>query len=72
MARTDRLLRAHLCERFIVTLDDGQTFLGLLRDIDDRVLTLVDVATIAPNGDQLAVDGELFVERVRINYMQRP
>lgn len=56
----------------MVTLDDGQTFLGLLREVDDRVLTLVDVSTLAPNGDRLAVDGELFVERIRINYMQRP
>jgi small nuclear ribonucleoprotein (snRNP)-like protein len=72
LPRKDRLIRAHLSERFVVTLDDGQTFLGLLRDIDDRVLVLVDASQLADNGDVLAVDGALYIERIRINYMQRP
>lgn len=72
MAKADKLLREHLSERFVVTLDDETTFVGLLRDVDDRVLSLVDVVQLAPNGDQVRVDGQLYVERFRIAYMQRP
>lgn len=72
MARPDKLLGRLISERFVVTLDDGQTFAGLLRELDDRVICLVDASQLAPNGDRVLVDGQLYIERYRIAYMQRP
>lgn len=72
MARPDRVLRQLIHERFVVSLLDGSTFVGLLADQDERVLVLVDATQLGANGDQMRVDGSLFVERSRIAYMQRP
>ncbi len=70
--RRDRLLRDRIHERFVVTLTDGAAFTGLLSELDERVVRLVDAATLGPNRQQIPVDGELFIERARIAYLQRP
>lgn len=63
-----RLLKKLTLERFLVTLHDGQAFLGLLHDSDDRVLILRDVQAVGAgnNGVNLPVDGEivLFIDNV--------
>lgn len=67
----DRLLRALLRERFVVTLGTGETFDGLLDRFDDKHVELV--AAHAVSGSQRhPVDGRLYLPRERISYMQRP
>lgn len=72
MAHPDRLLRSHIRARWLVTLDDDQTFDGLLWDADATHLVLVDAETVAANGDRLKIDGQLWVPRINVRYMQAP
>lgn len=68
--RPDRLIRGMLRTRYIVTLSTEETFEGVLIDADDRHLVLADVVTLAANGDRLAVDGNLWLPRSGVKYMQ--
>lgn len=67
----DRLIRRVLRERFIVTVRSGESFDGLLLDADDKTLRLGDVAALdGPN--RPLVDGELYLPRSEVVYLQRP
>lgn len=69
--RRDRLLKALLRERFVVTMADGAAFDGLLDRFDDRLIELVDVQAV--DADKRAVvDGRLYLPRESVVYMQRP
>lgn len=72
MARPDRLLRGKIRTRYLVTLDDEQTFDGLLLDADANHIILADAESVASNGDRLKVDGHLWIPRSTIRYMQQP
>lgn len=72
MPRADRLVRSHLRERYLVTLNDGTAFDGLLMDADATTIVLVDAQQVAPNGDRLQVDGQIWLPRSGVAYMQRP
>lgn len=69
MGRRDRLLRSALRERFIITLKGGQAFDGLLIDVDDKCVIVSDGWAIDSSG-RTEVDGNLFVPRNEIAYMQ--
>ena len=71
MARRDRLIRQVLRERFVVTLRGGESFDGLLLDMDEKTIRLGDTTALDGNNRAL-VDGELFVPRGEVVYMQRP
>lgn len=68
----DRLLAGRLRDRFVVTVESGETFVGLLGQVDERTVILHEAAALAANGDRTAVDGELYLPRGRVAYMQRP
>ena len=70
MGSRDRLLRKALRERFVVTLVSGETFDGLLIDVDDRTLTLANASAISGT-ERVKVDGLLYLPRP-IAYMQKP
>jgi small nuclear ribonucleoprotein (snRNP)-like protein len=70
MAKLDRLIRSMIRTRYIVTLDSEETFEGVLIDADDQHLVLADVVTLARNGDRLAVDGQLWLPRIGVKYLQ--
>lgn len=72
MARPDRLLRDKIRTRYLVTLDDDQTFDGLLVDADANHIVLADAESVAGNGDRLKVDGHLWIPRFAVRYMQQP
>lgn len=72
MSRPDRLLRRSIRTRYLVTLDSGEAFDGLLIDADDQHVVLADVESVAANGDRLKVDGQLWLPRLSISYMQQP
>lgn len=69
--RRDRVLRAHLRERFVVTLLSGETFDGLLDRWDESTLEFVDAFAVTERA-RLEVDGRLFLSRTQVAYMQRP
>jgi len=55
----------------VVTLRNGAAFDGLLVDADDKTVRLVD-ATGIDGRNRVKVDGEMFIPRAEIVYMQRP
>lgn len=71
MSRRDRLVRQCLRDRFVVTLRTKETFEGLLIDADDKTVHLSD-AHLIDGSSSLSVDGDLFLPRAEVVYMQRP
>ena len=71
MNRRDRLLRQVHLQRFIVTLTSGETFDGLLADADDNSVKLVGAFAIDEKIRE-SVDGDLYLPRAKIAYMQNP
>lgn len=71
MTRRDRLIQRSFRERFVVTMNNGESFEGLLLDADEKTAVLVD--GFALNGQsRLVVDGHLYLPRAEIAYMQKP
>ena len=71
MAR-DRLLRKHIRYTFIVTLDTGEAFSGLLDEWDAKHLALINATALADGQLPVKVSGALLLPRNRVAYMQKP
>jgi hypothetical protein len=71
MAQRDRLVRQALKERFVVTLKSGEAFDVLLLAVDDKTIRATNAFALG-EGTRVAVDGELYLPREGIAYMQRP
>jgi small nuclear ribonucleoprotein (snRNP)-like protein len=67
----DRLVKKSLHERFIVTLRGGESFDGLLVAADPKTVRLVNAFAI-DGKNRVAVDGELFLPRDQVSYLQKP
>jgi hypothetical protein len=61
-----------LRERFVVTLATGETFDGLLDEVDESTLTLLDAHLLAADGSSTPIDGVMYLARDRVAYMQHP
>lgn len=68
----DRLMRDRLKARFIITTTTGEAFDGLLSEIDERTVVLVNVGVVKDVGSVAPVDGEVILRRDAIAYMQKP
>jgi hypothetical protein len=68
----DRLLKAALRARFLVTLTDGLTVDGLLVDVDDRTLILAAASNVGQDGTRTPIDGMVYLPRASVAYLQRP
>lgn len=68
----DNVLGGLIHERFVATLKSGETFEGLLTDMDDRVVVLEDAASMGDRGARIPVDGHLYLPREQVRYLQRP
>lgn len=66
------LLRDRVRSTIVVTLKTGQTYRGVLLELDHHVLVLCSAEVLSADGEHLAVDGELLILRPDIAYMQRP
>jgi hypothetical protein len=66
------LLEQRLRERFVVTMTSGASFAGLLEDVDDRVVVLIDAVAYKTDGTTAPADGQIVLHRDAIAYMQRP
>lgn len=71
MARADRLVRQYLRDRFVITTKSGVTWSALLLDVDQTSLLLGDVEQIATDGTATKADGQVFLPRADVAYMQR-
>lgn len=71
MPRRDKLVRQALRERFIATLRSGATFDGLLLDADEKTFRFADAYAV-DGRNRVSVDGELFLPRGEVLYLQRP
>lgn len=70
MFNHDKIVRQALRERFVATLRSGETFDGLLVEVDDKTFRFTDAWTITPN-QKAPVQGELFLPRSDVLYLQR-
>ena len=70
MLRRDRIIRQVLREKFILTMKSGEAFEGLLVEADEKSFRLANAAGV-DGTKRLTVDGELFVPRAEVLYMQR-
>lgn len=68
--KRDRLIQRELKERFAVTLKAGPMFSAMLIEADERSYHFSDVQLIQTSGTQPA-DGQLYIERSNVAYMQR-
>lgn len=71
MARPDRLIRQYLRDRFVITTKSGETWSAILLDADQNTLILADVEAVAPDGSATKADGQVFLPRADVAYMQR-
>jgi hypothetical protein len=67
----DRLVRQSLRDRFVVTTHDEGSFSGLLMDADDTTAVFGDVRLITPSGEEAVAQGQVYVPRLNIAYMQK-
>lgn len=70
MARPDRLIRSAIRSRYVVTLDGDEALEGVLIDADAQHIVLADAGAIGPDGSRQPVDGQLWIPRQRIRYLQ--
>jgi hypothetical protein len=68
----DRLLGGVYAEKVMVTRSAGEAFLGVLADMDDRMLLLREAQAVGADGQRRSVDGELLIPRADVAYIQRP
>ena len=71
MGRRDRLIRQFLRERFVATLRSGESFEGLLVEVDEKTFRFAN-AWALDGKDRVSVDGELFLPRHEVLYLQKP
>jgi len=69
--RRDRLIRQSFRERFVVTLQSGESFEGLLLEADEKTLHLVEARAL-DGKSSVPVDGALFLPRAQVSYLQKP
>jgi hypothetical protein len=69
--RSDRLVRQHLRTRFVVTTKTGLTWDGVLMDADANSLLLFDVESVGHDGTRTKADGQVYIPRGDVAYMQK-
>jgi small nuclear ribonucleoprotein (snRNP)-like protein len=67
----DRIVRSLRRTEFVVTMKTGQTWRGVLTEADEHTLTLMAVTEIAHDGTVTQADGQIFLPRSDVAYMQR-
>lgn len=67
------LFRQRLRKQVIVTLKDGQSFAGILFDVDKELLVLRRAEMLGPGaGERTQVDGEVLILREELAFLQVP
>ena len=71
MRRNDWLLNSIMRDQVVVTLKDGQSFRGIFNGGDKNHLALLGVEYLKPEG-ATKVDGEVFLPRDHVAFVQKP
>jgi small nuclear ribonucleoprotein (snRNP)-like protein len=71
MARSDRIVRRYLRTKFLITMKNGQTWSAVLMEVDEHSLSLADTEFINPDGTRTPAEGQVFLPRADVAYMQR-
>jgi hypothetical protein len=69
--RRDALVRRVVKERFVATMRGGESFEGLLLGADAKTFRFAD-AWALDGKDRVSVDGELYLPRGEVLYLQKP
>lgn len=64
-----RIRKSLLSHRYLVTLENGEGFSGLLYSMDNEFIMLDDVTAFTRDG-QTKVDHRLIIERAKTLYLQ--
>jgi len=72
VGRRDKLIQSVLRERFIFTLRSGASFDGLLVEADEKSFRIANASAVDGSKPSQPVDGELFLPRDEVIYMQKP
>ena len=73
--RSDRVLKNLLKEKFLVSLNDGTSIEGLLIEMDDKTLQFANCQQVVIKDSVTSrheVDGQVFIPRSTILYLQKP
>jgi hypothetical protein len=62
--------RTLVCRRIVVNLTTGRAFEGLLITKRGPLLVLRDAVLLEPGADPTPVDGEIVIERRRVEFIQ--
>jgi hypothetical protein len=68
--RTDRVVKQYLRTRFGITMKSGATWSGVLLEADAQTLRISDARLINPDGTETAADGNVFLPRADVAYLQ--
>lgn len=70
----DRLMRRRVKNVVVVTLKSGLAFRGVLFEVDSRSFVLRNAEALeqAADGSHVMVDGEVFLARSEVEFLQRP
>lgn len=58
--------------RVLASLTDGTAIDGLLIDVRGPLMVLTDATVHTAGTEPLKVDGEIYIERSRVLYLQKP
>lgn len=64
-------MRRLLREQFVVTMKSGDTWSGVLVEADEHTLSMLHVQKVQPDGTSVSADGQMFLPRSDVAYMQR-
>lgn len=65
-----RIWRRMLRKQYLVTLDTGEAFRGVLEEADRKSMVLQQVTYLKSDGSELPVDGRMILDRTRVAYAQ--
>lgn len=68
----DRIIKSHLKTRFLISMQDKSAIEGLLIDADKNHIQLADCFAVDNRGNKTSVDGNIYIPRNQILYMQKP
>jgi hypothetical protein len=71
-SRPDRVLGGQVKGVAVVTMDNGETFRGVLDQADRTSVALLDAEFAQPKGGVSKVDGRLILPRASVRYVQIP
>lgn len=69
--RPDRILKSYIRQSFLITTFSGQTWSAVVMDADERTLSLLDAELVSTDGSRTKADGQVFLPRADVAYMQR-